>query len=161
MNYDLNLLDPQHKEAYRKCTDLLQVFIDRQCWLRKEKKKDYHTEYDSEKKTNAIVISIIQWVRYHLMGNDDVSIWNKCHINQWFFRNSGTLLYYSQFACEKLNLDPGNDHETKYIEICEAVLKHILPDRSNSIFATDDNIQESITLKTEVERIRRNYDPIC
>ena len=157
MNYNLTSLDPQHEEAYRKCTDLLQKFMARQWKINRE---DGH---DAEKRVNRQIISFIQWVKYHLQGNDDATIEIKCpNVCPRFW--GGNLrkiisMYHTPFGCEVLGIDP-KDIGNNGSEVVDAILKYILPERSNSIFAMDDNVQESITLRTEVERIRRKYDTI-
>jgi len=159
-NYDLKHLDPQHEEVYRKCTDLLQMFIDRQCQLRKLIRENGLTENVTyEQSCNAIVINFIQWVRYHLWGNDDETIENKTHITPWTFHESVLYprQYYfkdSPFIYNILGIDSTIDSMSAR-EIVEVILKIITPHRETSIFAIDEHINESITLKTELDRIKK------
>ncbi len=165
-NYDLKHLDIQHEGVYRKCTDLLQAFMDRQCQLRKLIKENGRLEnVIYEQNCNAEVISFIQWVRYHLWGNDDKTIEIKTHITHWTFRESASYpgsyhIKHSPFACNILGIDSTIDWISAR-EIVEAILEIITPHRETSIFAIDEHITNSITLKTELDRIKKKInDPI-
>lgn len=155
MNYDLDIIDSEHREAYDNCTSLLQEFMDRQHYIHELQKRRVFG-YEAEKRTNAMIIKLLQWVRYHLMGNDDASIWNKCHLNQWFFKYD-SICVESDFACEKLEIID-KLQRYKYYEIVEMIFLKILPEHETSIFAMKDHIEQSITLEKEVERMRLQYD---
>ena len=158
MNYNLTLLDSQHREAYDKCTSLLQSFMERQ-WkingLYSCTSKDIE-----EKAVNKQIISFIQWVRYHLIGNDETAIIQKTNINRWSFLSDSGLIYifHSRFACDILRIEWEDRLIISPVKLIESILENILPKRSsNSIFSMNENIIDSITLQNEVNRIREIY----
>ena len=160
--YDIKEMDPEFMEAYNKVNELHQRFMDRQCYIKKNESDDY--KYHTEKEINAIVIRLIQWVKYHLWGNSDEVIVNKTKISQWqlhgtYFRPSAVYMYYSPFACHELGFDENCQADVTYSEIIKAILKVIIPQRSHSIFSIDDQVTESITLKQEIDRIYRKIQP--
>ena len=161
--YNPKTLDPQYKEALDNATELLQKFIDRQCYLRKlVKEKGRSAEIIGEQYVNIGIIPFIQWVRYHFWGNDDTTIINKTNITRWTFtanaEYSSYYIHQSPFACDALGFDR-NTFKVSATEIVEAILNIIIPKREHSIFAVDDQITESINLKYELDRIKSKiYD---
>ena len=161
--YNLKNLDPMHKEVLDNATELLQAFIDRQHQLRKLIKENGRSENVTyEQNYNANVISFVQWVRYHLWGNDDKTIENKTQITPWKFHASvlcpgSYCIKRSPFACNILGIDSPIDSITAR-EIVEAILKIITPHRETSIFAIDEHVTGSIILETELDRIKKKIN---
>jgi hypothetical protein len=156
MNYDLKSLDKQHYGAYRKCTDLLQLFMDHQCQLRKHEKESKNHQYaiffntNSELKENQKIINLIQWVRYHLMGNDDYQIAQKTHITSWVFASDYNYYTLFDFAQNIFKIDAGYATSKGIVGL---ILEYISQKQSHSIF-DDDLAEQSMTLQKELNRIR-------
>lgn len=154
MNYDLKSLDKQHYEAYRKCTDLLQMFMNHQHQLRKHEKesKNHQTFFNTnwELKENQKIINLIQWVRYHLMGNDDYQIVQKTHITSWVFASDYNYYTLFDFTQNIFKIDAGYATLKCMVEL---ILEYISPKQSHSIF-DDDLAEQSMTLQKELNRIR-------
>lgn len=155
--------DPEFEEALRKCTELLQKFINRQQQLRLMIKEKIPNEKDTaelvaEKLSNSIIISYIQWIRYHFWGNSDNVIDTKTNniVKNWRWIY-GELQLYS-FEIETLEIEKENLREGQFIwpkDLIECIIKLISPQRSNSIFGGLMNGDYgSINLEHEIGRMR-------
>ena len=85
--YNPKTLDPIHKEALDRATELLQAFMERQEKLRQWSKQT--SEWNDERNNNALIITCIQWIRYFLWGNSPevVEIKTKT-LNRWIWNNT-------------------------------------------------------------------------
>lgn len=154
--------DPEFEEALRKCTELLQKFINRQQQLRLILKKSPVGQYQvnclSEKSHNTEIIRYIQWIRYHFWGNSDNVIDTKTNniVKNWRWVY-GELQLYS-FEIETLKIKKEDLREGRFIwpkDLIECIIKLISPQRSNSIFGGLMNGDYgSINLEHEIGRMR-------
>ena len=149
-NYNLRLIDSQHKEAYDKCVLLLKTFRDEE--QRLYKNRSSQIECDRIDK----IIAIIQWIKYHLIGNDDSTIDIKCPNFKYLYWKYDDIRI-SPFVCNTLGIDVIENYVT-YKFVVEAILDKIIPVKSTSIFAIEDNTQDSITLAYEINRIREKIN---
>lgn len=149
VDHKLDCNDSDFVEAYVNVTKLLQTFINRQQSLKKS---------DTERCENTNIIHHIQWIRYHFWGNSDSTIVQKTNLGGWSFRKLifiTSMNHLNEFTREQLNTT--KEYVTSP-ELIELILDKILPQQSNSIFATN-LVERSLPLQHEVERMRKKIHP--
>ena len=165
--YNISTLDKEHYEAYQRITDLLQAFMGRQNYLRKSR------EAETEKARNKGLIRLLQFIRYHLQGCDDVSIEQKCPNWRWdaFI---GRLVYVeisvSNWVINKFEIQ--EDPDKYYIKVgiqgdmnkysivsgeylLDRIFEIIQPKPSYSLFDLIDPAAGSVTLQHEIDRMKQ------
>ena len=166
--YNLNNIDPEHKEALNKANDLLKEFLEYQFHLKQQKRllqKQFQDAsfLSSEISSNADIIGCIQWIKYHLWGNTDNDINKKTptdvivSMSGYFFNEMRTIALWP-FIQDKLQIDIpegylGVPHITFRCAI-EKLIDLIIPTKTYSIFDIyDDSSKGSIVLQHEKERM--------
>ena len=170
--YNLNNLDPIHKEALDNVTGLLQSFMERQEKLRLMLKGKIPLEKCetgghalSEKTNNAIIINYIQWVRYFLWGNspEEVRIKTQNVINRWVWNAGDAGPGIFPWTQEALKI---NDSQlTQYGHLPHRVLVHqildlCIPPRPRGLFGLVDGDYGSITLDNTIESMKKEMGEV-
>lgn len=156
--YNISTLDKEHREAYQRITDLLQTFMGRQNYLRKSR------EAETEKTRNKGLIRLLQFIRYHLQGCDDVSIDQKCPGWKWDLF-IGRLFYVaitvSDWALNKFGIQEEIQGDTDECSVVSGlcIIKHLFeiiqPKPSYSIFDLINPETGSVTLQHEINRMKQ------
>lgn len=163
--YNINTVDPAHKEAYEKMTTLLQVFMNRQIQLKElnrgqtDPKKQ--SEYCIERDLNKETINWIQWIRYHLWGNDDATIDIKCPGIRWTLRGYKSYWRLNDWFIGTLGVEQDRIKIVPYdgsrqmheLNIVLTLLDKIKENKKSVFELVDDDNIDSITLKHEIDRM--------
>lgn len=181
--YKLDKLDKAHREAYDKITGLLQVFMDRQRQIRELKKQcktgGEQGKYQQEQILNSQIIKWIQWIRYHLWGNDDATINIKCKEVSWKTNiGPGGILYGGIMVLnnfwyvndwiintlnipeDKINIVPyDKSRQVKEKDVVLLLIESIR-EKKHSIFDMLDDDNGSVTLEYEINRMLSKIEPI-
>lgn len=172
--YNLNNIDPEHKEALNNVNDLLKEFLEYQFRLKQQRRLLFKQSQDalcissevnisSEINSNANIIGCIQWIKYHLWGNTDEDIRKKTPgnisvaLSGYFFNENCTITLYP-FIQDKLQIDiPEGYLGFPLITFKCAIEKLIdlfIPNKTYSIFDIyNDSSKGSIVLQNEKERM--------
>ena len=173
--YNLKNLDPQHREALDKITELLQSFMERQEMLRlmisgKQplEKCESIGQAQSERTNNRTIINFIQWVRFFIMGNspEEVSIKTNNSINRWtwspLFYNTISIYPWTEETL-MIKVDQQVEHKVLYKSISprslvQYVLNLCTPEKPHGLFGLMDGNYGSITLDNAIESIKRQME---
>ena len=169
--YDLNSLDSHHKEALDRATNLLQIFMERQEKLRhmingkipfdeSEPKWREGWGATAERNNNSLIITCIQWIRYHLWGNtkEEVAIKTGNRLYWWCWDNSASGPGVAPWAREVLGIDDCvlDDYGyTTYRKLMHRLLDIVIPKRTGGLFGMLDGDYGSITLEECVGKMRK------
>ena len=165
--YNLDNLDPYHKEALDRATNLLQTFMERQEKLRQMINGKIHFDdfgpvwsATSERNNNALIITCIQWIRYYLWGNtkEEVAIKTGNRLYWWCWDNSTSGPGVAPWAREVLEIDKGmldGYGYTTYRKLMHRLLDIVIPKRTGGLFGMLDGDYGSITLEECVRKMRK------
>ena len=149
---ETKMSDPEFEEALRKCTELLQKFINRQQQLRLILKKSPVGQYQvnclSEKSHNTEIIRYIHWIRYHFWGNSDEVIDMKTDniVKNWRWCYIEVSLY--PWAIETLKIEKEDLREGQFIwpkDLIECIIKLIGNFHNVSIFCKEVQLHTKMT----------------
>ena len=161
MIYNPKTLDPIHKEALGRATELLQAFMWRQEMLRQWRKQK--SEWNYERSNNAKIITCIQWIRYFLWGNSPevVRIKTKSLLNHWSWNNTtdGPLIFAWAEYTLKIDATELNQYGCMpYKKIVNHLLNIIIPKRTGGLFGLLDDNYGSITLEDCVRKMKKEME---
>lgn len=158
--YNPKTLDPIHKEALDRATELLQAFMERQEKLRQWSKQT--SEWNDERNNNALIITCIQWIRYFLWGNSPevVEIKTKT-LNRWIWNNTtgGPVIF--PWAEDVLKIDTTELNQygrMPYKKMVNHLLNIIIPKRTGGLFGLIDGDYGSITLEDCVRKMKEEME---
>ena len=177
--YNLKNLDPQHREALDKITEILQSFMDRQEMLplmisgkQPLERCESIGQAQSERTNNRIIINFIQWVRYFIMGNspEEVGIKTNHSINRWtwhpLYHNTisiypwaeETLMIKDDQLVECKSISPVRYISISPRSLVQYVLNLCTPKKPRGLFGLMDGNYGSITLDNAIELMKREME---